>query len=431
MLLTAIVILTFAVVAMLLHSRRHIPHIALFVSVLLAVLIPNFGPSDEYQILLIGGSAAIGLLAIIRTRPDAPEGFVKVNGWIIAYLAYSAGVAIFYLPTVAGAFRAVSTLGLIAVVLLARRATATPSNYFTHIITAVVLLEVVFGLAEAFFSQPAVWPRPDGSDRLASRVNHLAPWLDGRVLGSLAGPIPYGTIAGFGLIVAAWMIIEYKRKGYLLLFGASAVGLLLSGTRSAIIAVIVVVAIWLISRSSASRPVTIVFGALGAGLFVLLSDVSQLFGLQGVEDTNSFEHRNEIIGSISQILTLQSPFAVVFGNGDNARDLLTDGIITTTTGVTVYDNQLVRELAASGVLGVVLLAAGIIAALRRGNGLSRMIVVFSVMMFFSFDALTWRAVIVVFLIACAGPLAPKLKAATAEPEALPDKSASTKKGYKS
>lgn len=402
--LTLIVLSSFL---LLVHNPRRVPQIAVVTCLLLAALIPSFGPSVEYQITLALGSVAVALIAVLRTIPEPGNQLARTNVWIILYLFYAAAIALVYLSPTAAALRATTTIGLVLIVVLARRASSSGTDYFPAAVTLVVVTEVVLGTSEAFFGADAVWPRPDGSDRLENRVNHLAPWLPGRVLGSLAGPIPYGTIAGIGLLVALWMVFERRQTRYVYLLGFSAFGLLLSGTRSAILAVVVVGAIWIVGRSSASRPVVIVLGIAAGAVFVMLSDLSTLFGLQGIENTNSFEHRNEILGSVSQILTRQGPLPVIFGNGDNARDLLTSGVITSTTGVTVYDNQFVRELAASGIVGVLLLSLGVMTALRRGNGLSRMIVVFIVMMFFSFDALTWRSVIVIFLIACAGPLAPK------------------------
>ncbi|MGY3128163.1 hypothetical protein ACVWW9_001662 [Agrococcus sp. UYP33] len=414
-LFTAVALVVIAAFVLLVHHPRFVPHIALSAIVILAAMIPRFGPSDEHLVVLTAGSAAIGVIAVLRRAPGEAGQYVALNRLLVAYLVYSSAIAIVFLTPSAAALRAVTTVALILVVVLARRTSVASTDYFPVLLACLVLAEVAFGVSEAFLGADAVWPRPDGSDRLEGRVNHIAPWLAGRVLGTFAGPIPYGTVAGVAFLAALWMVIERGRRRFIWVLAIAAFGLLLSGTRSAILAVVLIVVMWLLVRSSASRPLIVCVGLLGGAALLLLSDVGALFGLQGFTDSTSYEHRTQILGSITDVLTKQDPLAVIFGNGDNARDLLVNGTITTTTGVTVFDNQLVRELAASGVIGTTLLIAGMVMALRRGNGLSRMVVVFVGLMFLSFDALTWQSVSVLFLIACASPLAvkPNLDAATA------------------
>lgn len=388
----------------LVHNKRWVPQIAITGIVLLACLVPSFGPADTFQIVAVGGSGLIAVAAIVRRAEGGGSDRKPLNFALIAYLLYSTFAAAVSGSTSAAVFRVALGGLLVLVVLLATRASRASSNYFPALIATVVTVEVLLGVSEAVFGESAVWPRPDGSDRLQSRVNHLAPFLPGRVLGTLAGPIPYGTIAGVGVIASVWMLAAHRRRRYWLFLAVSSAGLLLSGTRSAAIAVAVVVLIWMVSRSSVSRPVVVALAILGGAIVLLTSDIGAIFGLTNFEDTNSFNHRSQILNSVIEILTKQTPMQVLFGNGQSASSLLTNGVVSTTTGVMVFDNQWVRELAATGLLGVALLFASVVAAMRRGNALSRMIVVFLAMMFFSFDALTWRVVAIIFVVAAAAPL---------------------------
>jgi hypothetical protein len=81
----------------------------------------------------------------------------------------------------------------------------------------------------------------------------------------------------------------------------------------------------------------------------------------------------------------------------------------------VYDNQFVREIAVSGVLGFALLVIAIIVGLRRGDVLSRLCLGVLVLMFFSFDALTWRSVAIIFVLVCSGPVGGRVLAKDEDP----------------
>ncbi|MFT4050806.1 MAG: O-antigen ligase family protein [Microbacterium sp.] len=400
----AISIIAIATFLSLTYQARPVPQIAIFGVVALAVLVPSFGQSADMQIVAVAGSLAISVAALLRPAPQLDGATRATNVALFLYIAYSTLVAAASSSPQGAALKIAVALLLALFAVLARRASLTTRAYAPTLIALVVTSQVLLGATETFLGMNAVWPRPDGTDNLTSRVNHLAPFLPGRVLGSTSGPIPYGTLCAIGIIASMWMIFERHRKRYWLVLAISFGGLLMSGTRSAALAVIVVVGVWFVTRSTASRPVVVVAALTGAMVFLISTDVVTLFGLEDFEDTRSYSHRTEVISSIGAVLTKQSFWAVLFGNGDDARDLLTNGVIVTTEDVLVFDNQLVRELAASGIVGTLMLAIAIAKGIRLGDGLSRMILIFLTMMFMSFDALTWRVVMVFFVLSCVGPL---------------------------
>jgi len=274
-------------------------------------------------------------------------------------------------------------------------------------VASLIVVQLVLSLSELLLRLPAIWPRPDGVDILSHRPNYLIPGLPGRTLGSIAGPIPLGCLAAVGVVVALWMILERNDKRYWLALGASGALLASSGTRSAAAAAILVVIVWLLVRKSpyalAVRLVTVLAGT------ALLLRVNPLEAL-GIVDSSSVSvvHRLGVFQSVSYLLTEQPLQQLLFGNGPLSGLLLSYGPLATGTGVTVFDNQYVRALAFSGIIGAVLLIVAMAAALLAARGPARLVIGVIAIMSLSFDSLTWNAIAVLLILmtAVAGTVPP-------------------------
>ncbi len=381
----------------LVAPRRNVAWVGFAAILLNLVLIPTFGPSGAVRLGAVLSCLLVTLIMLSRWPSRTPQPG-SINIPLCMYLLWTTAVTAVTSEADWGLLRvATCVLLLLLMICLSRLA---PPYFGIVAIAAVIGIQLLLGMLEAFTSLDALWPRPDGSDRIESRVNQLAPWLPGRVLGSTAGPIPYGTLAGLGILIAAWAIASKNRKSFWFLLVASVGMLLLSGTRSAAVAVIIVVAAWLLLRSTSSR-------LLSVGVIILTCIIAlgysgnafSVLGLGNVDSTTSFLHRISVLSSVGALLEQQQLAEILFGNGERARDLILSGVVASSGGVTVFDNQLVRELASSGLVGLLLLLAALVRGFRLGDGASRLLLAFIAIMFFSFDALTWNVILFFFVAA--------------------------------
>lgn len=384
-------------------ARRLVPVIALIGVFLLLNFIPPFGLQPSLQVFAVLACAFILGIAMLRTKAP-PLAQAPRNVWLVAFLTYTAIVTAVTSTLQSGIFALAWGATLLLVIAVARRASGG-AIFVPAVLAVVVAFQTLLGALEAFGGMAAVWPRPDGSDRIANRVNHLAPMLVGRVLGSLSAPIPYGALAGIVFLVALFMLVHRRRRRYVLVMMLSAAAMLMSGTRSAVVAVVVVSIVWLVARSSQSRVLVILAVVLGSAVLFATTNIVDDLGFDGFEDSTSFLHRSSVIGSIGALVTEQDLLNVLFGNGEAARSLLQNGIVESAGGVTVFDNQYVRSLATIGVVGTAMLIGAVVRGFRITDTPGRLVLAFTLIMFMSFDALTWRVVIFMFVMAASSKLA--------------------------
>ncbi|PPF82218.1 hypothetical protein C5B96_09700 [Subtercola sp. Z020] len=416
MLIVIIAVGFIAFIAVLLTKRSTALVVAVTAGAISAVLVPSFGPAPDLKAAALVVTIVPLTLAILRNGSALLRQRLQLP--LILYFIYSSIMATVNASGPATVLALATGLSLLLLVLCNNLITDQKIAMLARLMVVVVVFQFFLGFNEAVLGNPALWPRPDGSDRILSRVNHFAEFLPGRVLGSTAGPIPYGTLAAIGLMASLWIAVEQRKRVYWFAVVAAAGALLFSGTRSALLAVILAIIAWILVRSRVSRPLIVLFGVLGAFIFAASVNVVALFGFSDFADSTSYVHRSGVIGSVGSLLTQQPMFNVLFGNGALANTLLTNGVIGSADSVPVYDNQFVREIAVSGILGFGLLVIAIVVGLKRGDMLSRLCLGILVLMFFSFDALTWRAVAIVFAMVCSGPVGGTrlTKSSLAEPE---------------
>jgi O-antigen ligase len=168
-------------------------------------------------------------------------------------------------------------------------------------------------------------------------------------------------------------------------------GVLLSGSRSAAIVLVVAVAYGLL-RPGTSRAGTLgqVVVLVAGAVAVLTVDVSDLPQLSSLAGTGSLDHRLGALQSIDD-LSGRPTVEALFGSGSGAlSSLFTEGLLQT-DGFTAVDNQLVTTFALAGVVGVTCLVGAVLVGLLLGDRTTRPAAVAAVLMFFSFDVLQWES----------------------------------------
>lgn len=283
-----------------------------------------------------------------------------------------------------------------------------------YCLIALAVIEVALGLGELLVTQtPIPWGYKvyaDGS--VFDNPNPLLGRTVARVQGSTGHPIPYAVVMTIGLaaLAAVW-----RSRGvvFRVVVAVSCVlGLVLSGSRSAFVALAVAGVYLLLTSREGSRPLRIVLASFGAllGAIFFFADVADAIG--ELVGSGSFTNRSGALRSIPALLGRPTAEAI-FGNGiGNQIELYQRGLLPQ-DGFFVVDNQLVTTLAATGVVGVVLMILVFVVGFRRAGRTARPFLLILAVMVFSFDYFVWVSLFTVLALALAIPPAEQLTSPTA------------------
>ena len=265
---------------------------------------------------------------------------------------------------------------------------------------------LVFAIGELAVNFPPIWPMGNGLVDLAYRPNFLLPNLPGRPMTSFAHPIPLATFAAMVGLLNCYVAMQTRRFKFCIVTLMAAVLVALSGTRSAVIAMTVGLAVLLLSHrwSGAALKVNVVaIGGVAVALLALYpSTVLGLIGLGGgFKESNSFQYRISILGSATRILD-QPIVHVLFGWGGNRQEVFSRGIVDGAGyGVLFFDNQFVAMAALFGLIGFALFLASFVAVALRGDALAKGMLATFAIMAFGFDFLQYLTPALLFFFALA------------------------------
>lgn len=219
----------------------------------------------------------------------------------------------------------------------------------------------------------------------------LGDWTN-RAQGTLGYPIPF---AAFLVVVTLVILFGGVIKSIPLrasLASLTVTGILLSGSRSAFVALAAgigaaVLMSWVRSRASGRTPRSIYWGLAA---FAVLSAVGLAFFVKAlITDDFSLTHRGGIVEAGWKLLSLPTPQMLVGTGYDSIQSLFDSGFFET-DGPATIDNMLVSQVVTSGVVGLVLLLWTIFAALRRSGVVEAAVLVAVLATFVSYDALGWQ-----------------------------------------
>ena len=259
---------------------------------------------------------------------------------------------------------------------------------------------LAFGLFEAFHAvveyfggvRWAPWPtyRRDG---FTSSHNAL---LDSnyRAEGLLGHPIPLAVLFTV-CAVLVWNVKPGPRTQKRMAMTAIFVGAIaLTGTRSALLALGVALAVSIVAPRLTFRARSISLAATGAGLLAYLSS-SKLQGyVKNINatllDSGSFTHRSGAFESIPKLLDNAQGLAYLFGNGVGSEARLFDQGLLQTDNFHVIDNQFVSTLAWIGLVGLIILTLLFVMVFLSGSSIVVVLGVVMVVYFNTFDVLRWQ-----------------------------------------
>ncbi|PQZ87729.1 hypothetical protein CQ018_17440 [Arthrobacter sp. MYb227] len=286
---------------------------------------------------------------------------------------------------------------------------------------AVWLLFFLFILSanELLLDGQALWPRYDGVTYRLEAVNHLIDVIRVRAMASTGYSITLGIVAGILLIIVCTEWTRARIFSILLALCAGLFVVFAAGSRTATIGLLIVLLFWVLKMRGWKRIVLAPIVATGAIAFVAPRGISSLNALgidENTANSESFAHRAGVLKSVSGLMQ-RDIGNVLFGGGDGAaRTAFTSGLVAGVEGITVFDNQYLRTLAVSGIIGLVLLIITIISLLVRGNKYQKSLIIFFAISMTTYDIFTWTSIYVLFVLVAASNYSGKLNRAQISPK---------------
>jgi len=263
-------------------------------------------------------------------------------------------------------------------------------------LVAAACLESILAILESLVKLEFVREYITGSasDRLYIVRDNLVlgDWTN-RAQGTLGYPIPFAAFLTV-VILAALLSGRNQRRGWLVAVMVLLIsGVVLSGTRSAAVALAAGLAAWFLSLAISARLekraipglkvaffATLMVGAVGVAFLVrsiVIGDFSLL-------------HRSAVVDTAWGLRDLPT-LRLLFGSGYNSAPRLFDEGYLETGGLEVIDNALISQVISSGLVGLGLLVLILILAFKHASIPIRSILAALVAFFFFFDLLSWHA----------------------------------------
>ena len=317
----------------------------------------------------------------------------------------SLALLVYFLVELAGAVRYGTGLDYAETLLtlsLVTSLTAVVSTFdaqdIRQLFTGVIIvcgIQLAFAVAETFLRLPA--PRGYGT-RSGSTfdTNVLLPWT-GRAPGTFGHAIPLGMYLMVALLLVAFQMRSWRRWLRAVLVAAFAFGILLSGTRSALLSGFLALVVGLCSKELTKKHLawrlTACIAALVFGAFV---GISELLATLGLQDTGSLNHRLAAIDALDKLYGRSVP-ELLFGSGAGSVPHLFELGLLQTDNFTAIDNQLVTLFAVGGIVGTAAVIRAVVSGYRRVPSGTRPAVLAMVFMFFSFDEFDRLSTLILFV----------------------------------
>ncbi|WP_307807223.1 acyltransferase [Pseudarthrobacter sp. PvP004] len=253
------------------------------------------------------------------------------------------------------------------------------------VVVVIALGQALLGLFEVQFLTEPLWRGAKIADNgvSVSLRNELIASIP-RAQGTFGHPLPFAFMITLGAVLVAKAQIKVLPKSVLLVVLAA--GVVVSGSRNAVLLYVGLVLVTLILPSIIVRLQLVLILVVTAGVLAAPFLIDQLLTLT---NSGSVVHRLGAIDSIGRLLNLRDMQQVFLGDGASSTPRLFSEGLLQRDGFEAVDNQYVLLLAQSGILGLAVILGLFIAAFRRSSGVLRLMLlgVFAEAMIF--DLLTW------------------------------------------
>jgi hypothetical protein len=336
-------------------------------------------PAAVWQLRFVA-SIALLTLAVVRSRAVAAGGkrFAAVAAFW-GYVAVGAVLAGSYSPN---RMLLYFTLAVLAAFIVSSLAAAELRLLYATVIV-VAAVQVGFGLVEMATHSAPVWGYRGGT-----RDNPFLGDLYARVQGTMGHPIPFAMLQAIAFIVAWSNPMRWKQGWRLVALGIATAGLVISGTRSAVLAVAAAIMVHLALNRSLTAWVRTVLTVVAGAVTLVNVDVGIVRIIEELIASGSWTHRLGALESVPNLLA-RPGLDAWFGSGFGSELLLYERGYMQQHYLRVVDNMLVYALGTMGIVGLVLFLTLWVVVFCLAGRTAKALLVMMFVLFFSFDVLVW------------------------------------------
>jgi hypothetical protein len=369
------------------------------------VVAPNNGPHrTQYEGIAV--VVAVLVAALARTLGQDRRLRVGVGGLVgsAAYLGlFLASTAVSRYATGAVDLAFAVAAPAILMVLVGRRFTGADLRVFARGFIGLAILQVLASVIDVF-----VRPVPFlGYWYYKRSTNELLGSVIPRAQGLAGHPILLSTVLGVAILLN-WRNLAQLRRGLsvsvtvLLVFGFA-----LSGTRSGLVALVVALgSLAIVNATSTGRRarnvvLLLVLALVGAANQSIADGVARRVASLG--QSGSFYHRAAALSGLPELLASWDLPTLLLGLGRGSEQSVFGAGFLQQDGLTIIDNQFVTTVVVGGLVGLGALSVLVVRTIVRSTATLRATMIFTVVMFNSFDILRWigPSLVVFLLIALA------------------------------
>jgi hypothetical protein len=264
-------------------------------------------------------------------------------------------------------------------------------------LVVLAMLQLPLILAEQVLLDTPAWGAPVSpvtGTRLAL-PNELLGAAFARSQGTLGHPLPLSFLLTVAIAITTTHPGLFPHARAVIcatLFG----GLLLTGSRSAlIIALLVVLAHLFATRSGPSKILLGIVGLVGLALLLTTLALPNVKFVSVFLQSGSVTHRVGAFEALPRLFT-QDALSLVLGNGYLSVPRLFELGYLQLDGFAAVDNQFVSTLVQAGFAGLILLFVLLIVSFTRSAGSQRLVLLVLVAQMLVFDVVSWAAPLLLF-----------------------------------
>lgn len=366
-------------------------------------------PSSDIRISTLVTAVAIFVAVHRAQRHPSNDAISKFAAWaaIVALISMVVGSIqrpelrslIFLQTPIAVAFFAAGS-----------RFTLNDMRTYSRVIIGFAVIESLDAVLQYRGLRDAPWPSYDSSTYIGT--NSLT-GSEFRSEGLLGHAIPLSLLLVTGVILT-WLQHAQLRLSVRVFLTALFLGaIVLTGTRTAILALIIaLIAAFLSLRGStrvrASSGVALLVGVIAMmGSPRVASYASEVVG--NLQSSGSYQHRRGVLDSIPSILNNSHGITFFFGSGMGSESNLFQAGIIESGGFSVVDNQFVTSLVWSGIVGLLALLALFVIAYISGSLTAAVLSAAMLVYLNSFDVFRWTGPAILAITWLAFARAPELR----------------------
>jgi hypothetical protein len=358
------------------------------------VVIPNFG--GPLSLKLGWPIVCVSLAFAARFRERRSRHLGPATQFLLVFLGYTLANAVWFNSTDATRAVLLQIFTIVPLVMLVPRLDASKFQLFILFVAGLACAEAVLAILEVAGVTKSVWGLLGGPIPDWGLENNILPSASTRGMGTTAHPIPLGMLCAFG---ALFLLTSRRLRSWLiiLLLAILLAGIIASGTRSAVIAFVVVLVGTFFTHQGRVDKAKLAWTSAICCILLLTVNTAALLGASNLPGTVSFEHRTEALSVLPAMWTL-GPARLIFGaNPDTSHELSSLDYLKTSE-VDAIDNQWITLLVRFGLVGFLLFLGVIVSMIQSRSWDRRVAAAAFVVSTWSFEVMEWNIGVLILII---------------------------------